>query len=331
MKEFKGHEGKQQWKFHEIQKMDELKKLEMMNDILDKQKEIIYTREDSRHLSLAATEGRRLRSAFDIFDFVDNAVSSGVAEARHNTKKALTTAARFDLDEAKKVAKDAKKLEQSIETATEAVAEEIENIFNLSEPTETVEVAEPVQEEPKLEAAAPVEETKNIEMFEVEEIEAMKTLADMGRLFNDEDEAKLVKLTEDLSDWLNKWALTFDDPESVLFEVATSLVTDEMLMDVDHMVPETVEEPVEEVVKEIETPAAPEDTVIQISFTFGDNGDWFTFEQTIVQEQNVEITYDFDFDNIWAEMTKGIKELDDWSKLNDDEWAKLVNPQKVDD
>lgn len=111
MNKFKGHEGKEQWKFHEIKKMDELKKLEMMNDILDKQKEIIYTREDSRHLNIK--EGRRLRSAFDVFDFIDNAVSSGVAEARHNTNKALTTAARFDLDEAKKVA-NAKKLEQTL-------------------------------------------------------------------------------------------------------------------------------------------------------------------------------------------------------------------------
>ena len=36
-------------------------------------------------------------------------------------------------------------------------------------------------------------------MFSTEEKIAMQTLADMGRLFDDEDEARMVKLTEDLT------------------------------------------------------------------------------------------------------------------------------------
>lgn len=50
----------------------------------------------------------------------------------------------------------------------------------------------------------------------------------MGRVFDDEDEERLIKLTEDLTAWINKYAPTFDDPEALLFEVTTSLVTEEM-------------------------------------------------------------------------------------------------------
>lgn len=56
----------------------------------------------------------------------------------------------------------------------------------------------------------------------------MQSLADMGRLFDDEDEAKMIKLTEDLTAWINKYAPTFEDPEGLLFEVTASLVTEEM-------------------------------------------------------------------------------------------------------
>jgi len=49
----------------------------MINDLIDKQMAIVFGRSDQRHLS-SAPEGRRLRSAFDVFDFVNNAISSGV-------------------------------------------------------------------------------------------------------------------------------------------------------------------------------------------------------------------------------------------------------------
>ena len=89
----------------------------------------------------------------------------------------------------------------------------------------------------------------------------MQTLADMGRLFNDEDEAKMVKLTEDLTAWINKYAPSMDDPESLLLEVASSFITDDME---DEM-------PEEDVIE------APQST-ITISFSFGDNAEWFSFE-----------------------------------------------------
>ena len=56
----------------------------------------------------------------------------------------------------------------------------------------------------------------------------MKTLADMGRLFNDEDQARMIKLSEDLTDWINKYAPTFDNPEEVLFEVTAPLISEDL-------------------------------------------------------------------------------------------------------
>ena len=64
--------------------------------------------------------------------------------------------------------------------------------------------------------------------FTIEEMAAMEQLADLGRLFDDEDEARMVKLVEDLTAWMNKYAPTFEDPEQVLFEVTTPLVSDEL-------------------------------------------------------------------------------------------------------
>jgi len=60
----------------------------------------------------------------------------------------------------------------------------------------------------------------------------MKTLAEMGRLYDDEDEAKMTQLTEDLTQWINKYASTFDDPEHLLFEVTSSLISNEMTEEV---------------------------------------------------------------------------------------------------
>ena len=100
----------------------------------------------------------------------------------------------------------------------------------------------------------------------------MQTLVDMGRIFNDEDEARMVKLTEDLTAWINKYAPTMDDPESLLLEVASSLITEEM---------QEAEIPEEEIVEVPEQQVLPQST-ITISFSFGDNAEWFTFEQTFV-------------------------------------------------
>ena len=51
---------------------------------------MISRKNNRRHLAdSVSTEGRRLRSAFDVFDFVNNAVSSGVDKAKKNTDKVL--------------------------------------------------------------------------------------------------------------------------------------------------------------------------------------------------------------------------------------------------
>lgn len=121
----------------------------------------------------------------------------------------------------------------------------------------------------------------------------MQTLADMGRLFDDEDEARMMKLTEDLTQWINKYAPSFNDPEALLFEVTGALITEEM----ENFVPEPeqseeeISQPEEQTIipkpeQEVSQPEEPkeqevmpvEETYIQISFSFGDNSDWFTFE-----------------------------------------------------
>ena len=112
------------------------------------------------------------------------------------------------------------------EEETKTVPEDVFIVQELEHSTyvEPEPVVEEVVEEPVTFAAA------EIDFFTIEEVEVMQTLADMGRVFNDEDEAKLVKLTEDLTNWMNKWAPTFEDPESILFEITTPLVTDDMLV-----------------------------------------------------------------------------------------------------
>ena len=105
----------------------------------------------------------------------------------------------------------------------------------------------------------------------------MQTLVDMGRLFNDEDEAKMIKLTEDLTAWINKYAPSMDDPESLLLEVASSLVTDEMRD--EEIQEEAVVEPVEIPEQQV---IPPTQSTITISFSFGDNSEWFSIEQTFI-------------------------------------------------
>jgi len=57
----------------------------------------------------------------------------------------------------------------------------------------------------------------------------MQTLAEMGRLFNDEDEMRMVQLTQQLTAWINKYAPTFDDPEKMLFDVTSPLFSDDLI------------------------------------------------------------------------------------------------------
>jgi hypothetical protein len=66
-------------------------------------KDAKFGKRDSRHLQSmrGETEGRRLRSAFDVFDFVSNAIDSGVKKAKHSQNKAL----REFTEEVEKIAK----------------------------------------------------------------------------------------------------------------------------------------------------------------------------------------------------------------------------------
>ena len=122
----------------------------------------------------------------------------------------------------------------------------------------------------------------------------------MGRLFNDEDEARMIKLSEDLTAWINKYAPTFEDPEEVLFEVTAPLISDELAA--------AYNKPIDQAVPQEN---AQETQSISITFSFGDNNqDWFVFEQTFESpedEQAVFVSYDFNMNDVWGELTKDIK------------------------
>ena len=75
--------------------------------------QIIITKKDRRHLgdSVSNVEGRRLRSAFDVFDFVQNAVSSGVNKAKKDTKNVVKSLSKQLKPAVDEISKDVKKLE----------------------------------------------------------------------------------------------------------------------------------------------------------------------------------------------------------------------------
>lgn len=73
-------------------------------------------------------------------------------------------------------------------------------------------------------------------------------------------------------------------------------------------------------------PLAEETFDFTITFSFGEGNDWFVFEQTTIGENGEEDAFTtLDFDNLWAEMTNNLNDFDDWARLNDDEWNKLVD------
>lgn len=47
--------------------------------------------------------------------------------------------------------------------------------------------------------------------------------------------------------------------------------------------------------------------------------------------EEINVAYDFNFDNIWAEMTKDMNQWDDWARLNDDDWNNLIEFQYLED
>lgn len=117
--------------------------------MMDEEMQLVFGRKDSRHLSEAAPqqEGRRLRSAFDVFDFVNNAISSGVKEAKHTQKEIIST-----LGDAQKflgpVAKDAseavaKKTESELAKFVDQIEEEVVEALQDKEKEPVVEIEEP--------------------------------------------------------------------------------------------------------------------------------------------------------------------------------------------
>ena len=82
--------------------------------------QVVIRKKDRRHLrdSVSNAEGRRLRSAFDVFDFVHNAVSSGVNKAKKDRKNVIKSLSKQLKPAAEHVAsavsKDVKKLDKVI-------------------------------------------------------------------------------------------------------------------------------------------------------------------------------------------------------------------------
>ena len=80
---------KTQFNYSEVKAFDDMdKQMALIDQIMKEQAQILFSRKDSRNLS-ASQSGRRLRSSFDVFDIVNNAISSGVKEAKKTTNKAL--------------------------------------------------------------------------------------------------------------------------------------------------------------------------------------------------------------------------------------------------
>lgn len=80
----------------------------------------------------------------------------------------------------------------------------------------------------------------------------------------------MVKLSEDLSTWMNKYAATFDDAESILFEVTSSLLEEDIkVFPVEEDIVEVVEPelPVEEIIVEEIVPELPAEEPIAENLT----------------------------------------------------------------
>ena len=119
----------------------------------------------------ASQSGRRLRSSFDVFDIVNNAISSGVKEAKKTTNKALN---------------DVKKLVNQSEQDIDKAVDEVVNLFDhkaavhdaqaaLDEAISFSSKAVNLTPEPVVEEAAP-EETHIVQMAAPEPEEETKTV-----------------------------------------------------------------------------------------------------------------------------------------------------------
>ena len=91
---------------------------------------------NGRHLQSSDRQPRRLRSAFDVFDFVSNAVDSGVRKAKQSTEKALKEVAKLDQKASQAVANIDEQSKKVIDTAKEigdhivGIAGDVKNVFD---------------------------------------------------------------------------------------------------------------------------------------------------------------------------------------------------------
>lgn len=93
-----------------------------------------------------------------------------------------------------------------------------------------------------------------------------------------------------------------------------------------------MEAEVEAEVPETEVMLPPQESSFAITFSFGDNNAWFTFESTVVSEDETEISLDMSsLDDIWADLTKEINSIDDWSSLDSNDWDSLIQMQYLQD
>lgn len=104
-----------------------------------------FSSHGGRHLG-AATEGRRLRSSFDVFDFVNNAIDSGVKKAHHNQHKAISGVGTTLLKDVKKVVAEVEHELGHDKTSPKADKEVAPIAEKTPEKTHVVQMAEPVAE-----------------------------------------------------------------------------------------------------------------------------------------------------------------------------------------
>ena len=147
-----------------IDEMDS--QMEMFNQIfaqVDQQKtehrQKTFSSKDRRHLG-AASQGRHLRSSFAVFDFVNNALDSGVKKAHHNQNNALSQdIGQFFgpiLDDVKKVVAEAElEIEQDLATINHKSAAPVEQAPESK--THIVQMAEPTKIDEPIEATETTE------------------------------------------------------------------------------------------------------------------------------------------------------------------------------
>lgn len=183
---------------------------------------------------------KRIKDATKDINKVVDTVIEKIEDNRKEASEPVTEAPVEEAPIAEAPVEEAPMTEIAVEevsTAEIAVEEPVPIEDEVPAAEHILKMESPVEEEVTLveEVAEP-----EIDFFTIEEMQIMQSLAKMGRLFDDVDEARMVKLTEDLTTWINKYAHTFEDPESLLFEATTPLITEDML--IGDIEPETVSE-----------------------------------------------------------------------------------------